>query len=61
MTKPNVSPLLALIIERIDVKRRSAQYRKWMAAQRFKRKPARREPAHSPLIVRVAPGIVAPH
>jgi 2,4-dienoyl-CoA reductase-like NADH-dependent reductase (Old Yellow Enzyme family) len=32
MTKPNVSPLLALIIERIDVKRRSAQYRKWMAA-----------------------------
>jgi len=32
MTNPNVSPLLAFIIERIDVKRRSGQYRKWMAA-----------------------------
>jgi 2,4-dienoyl-CoA reductase-like NADH-dependent reductase (Old Yellow Enzyme family) len=32
MTNPNISPLLAFIIERIDVKRRSAQYRKWMAA-----------------------------
>jgi 2,4-dienoyl-CoA reductase-like NADH-dependent reductase (Old Yellow Enzyme family) len=32
MTNPGVSPLLAFIIERIDVSRRSAQYRKWMAA-----------------------------
>jgi hypothetical protein len=32
MTNPNVSPLLAFIIERFDVKRWSAQYRKWMAA-----------------------------
>jgi 2,4-dienoyl-CoA reductase-like NADH-dependent reductase (Old Yellow Enzyme family) len=32
MTNPNISPLLAFIIERIDVNRRSAQYRKWMAA-----------------------------
>jgi hypothetical protein len=32
MTNPGVSPLLAFIIERIDVTRRSAQYRKWMAA-----------------------------
>ena len=32
MTNPNVWPLLAFIIERIDVKRRSAQYRKWIAA-----------------------------
>ena len=31
-TNPRVSPLLAFIIERIDVNRRSAQYRKWMAA-----------------------------
>ena len=31
-TNPGVSPLLAFIIERIDVTRRSAQYRKWMAA-----------------------------
>jgi 2,4-dienoyl-CoA reductase-like NADH-dependent reductase (Old Yellow Enzyme family) len=33
MTNPNISPLLAFIIERIDVNCRSAQYRKWMAAQ----------------------------
>jgi 2,4-dienoyl-CoA reductase-like NADH-dependent reductase (Old Yellow Enzyme family) len=32
MTNPGVSPLLAFIIERIDVTRRSAQYRKWMTA-----------------------------
>jgi hypothetical protein len=31
-TNPGVSPLLAFIIERIDVTLRSAQYRKWMAA-----------------------------
>jgi 2,4-dienoyl-CoA reductase-like NADH-dependent reductase (Old Yellow Enzyme family) len=31
-TNPGISPLLAFIIERIDVTRRSAQYRKWMAA-----------------------------
>lgn len=28
---PNVSPLLALIMERLDVARRTRQYRKWMA------------------------------
>jgi 2,4-dienoyl-CoA reductase-like NADH-dependent reductase (Old Yellow Enzyme family) len=33
MTNPNVWPLLAFVIERLDVKRRSAQYRKWMAVQ----------------------------
>jgi 2,4-dienoyl-CoA reductase-like NADH-dependent reductase (Old Yellow Enzyme family) len=33
MTNPNVWPLLAFLIERLDVNRRSAQYRRWMAAQ----------------------------
>jgi 2,4-dienoyl-CoA reductase-like NADH-dependent reductase (Old Yellow Enzyme family) len=32
MTNPNVWPLLAFVIERLDVNRRSAQYRRWMAA-----------------------------
>jgi 2,4-dienoyl-CoA reductase-like NADH-dependent reductase (Old Yellow Enzyme family) len=32
MTNPNVWPLLAFVIERLDVNRRSAQHRKWMAA-----------------------------
>ena len=32
MTNPNVSPLLALIIERLDVAKRARQYRRWMAA-----------------------------
>jgi 2,4-dienoyl-CoA reductase-like NADH-dependent reductase (Old Yellow Enzyme family) len=31
-TNPNVWPLLAFVIERLDVNRRSAQYRRWMAA-----------------------------
>ncbi|MBH9290346.1 NADH:flavin oxidoreductase/NADH oxidase family protein [Pseudomonas aeruginosa] len=29
--KPSVSPLLALVLERLDVARRTRQYRKWMA------------------------------
>jgi 2,4-dienoyl-CoA reductase-like NADH-dependent reductase (Old Yellow Enzyme family) len=33
MTNPNVWPLLAFVMERLDVNRRSAQYRKWMAAR----------------------------
>jgi len=37
MTNPNVWPLLAFILERIDVKRRSAQYRKWIAAHQPQR------------------------
>jgi 2,4-dienoyl-CoA reductase-like NADH-dependent reductase (Old Yellow Enzyme family) len=32
VTNPNVWPLLAFVMERLDVNRRSAQYRKWMAA-----------------------------
>lgn len=32
-TNPNVWPLLAFVIERLDVNRRSAQYRRWMAAR----------------------------
>lgn len=32
MTNPNVWPLLAFVIERLDVNRRSAQYRRWIAA-----------------------------
>ncbi|WJR77256.1 NADH:flavin oxidoreductase/NADH oxidase family protein [Bradyrhizobium sp. NP1] len=32
LTNPNVWPLLAFVIERLDVNRRSAQYRRWMAA-----------------------------
>jgi 2,4-dienoyl-CoA reductase-like NADH-dependent reductase (Old Yellow Enzyme family) len=31
VTNPNVWPLLAFVMERLDVNRRSAQYRKWMA------------------------------
>ena len=32
-TRPNVSPLLALVIEQTSVMRGAAQYRKWMAAR----------------------------
>jgi len=32
LPNPKVWPLLAFVIERLDVKRRSAEYRKWMAA-----------------------------
>src|SRR5246500_5022081 len=31
-TNPNVWPLLAFVIERLDVSRRSGQYRRWMSA-----------------------------
>jgi 2,4-dienoyl-CoA reductase-like NADH-dependent reductase (Old Yellow Enzyme family) len=31
-TNPNVWPLLAFVIERLDVNRRSGQYRRWMSA-----------------------------
>ena len=32
MTNPNVWPLFAFVMERLDVNRRSAQYRRWIAA-----------------------------
>jgi 2,4-dienoyl-CoA reductase-like NADH-dependent reductase (Old Yellow Enzyme family) len=32
VTKPNVSPLRALIVERLDAVKRARQYRRWMAA-----------------------------
>ena len=31
-TNPNVSPLLALMMERPDVAKRARQYRRWIAA-----------------------------